>query len=618
MPKIVDPDQLNDATEIVIATGPKTIQLVVAGNLSDAAPGKSSGVTVQAVYSKLKELWKDTAAYNKYKFPMKAIFEAKFELINGWTWADQQTRDLLRDGGWRDTSDNSEFACIISLGTVNAPGSDLAYYQQIAGFDQTTTNFDKTGELNEGVQTWDGAANDYRGFLKVYLRVQGKLYAQGNLLVDQDLAALTYQAYRLPLANATDIKVTQSDAFIDANSPYTGMTLDFLKGSGFTTWANSVVYPAGAVVLDPIRQANGSSNGTWWFTPAGGTSSGTGTADDVGVTDWESYAGEVQIGAEWFAFNRLITGNNGTAEQIYEWAQRELRRTTNINDNGTGAPNQNGFGTVNGNVAVPLLTFLGDTLQTRAGVLITGFDVNDQNRIEFFDITVDGGGLDSESVPVTSTKRTYPFVAAGNIVFSSNLDAEPNPDTLYRMYYTYLQRSGPDTNFAITGAGVGGAHKGTLDSTGGPDLSHILSGQHFLMAGWANADNNGVATADANFSATGGAFTMEDTGRTVVNEAAGPSVTVDWEPFDSAGAVTVNNDAGSPIEGQITATSIAFDFDYDGNVQGGRTPATDASVTVVAQGLGGAEWISGAFTITRATGLSFPVNAPDERNYSNP
>ena len=38
MAKIVDPDQLNQATEVVLDTGAKTIQLLVAGNLNDTAP----------------------------------------------------------------------------------------------------------------------------------------------------------------------------------------------------------------------------------------------------------------------------------------------------------------------------------------------------------------------------------------------------------------------------------------------------------------------------------------------------------------------------------------------------------------------------------------------------
>ena len=55
MAKLVAPDSLNQATEVVINTGAKTIQLLVAGNLADSNPGSTSGVTLQAVYSFLKE-----------------------------------------------------------------------------------------------------------------------------------------------------------------------------------------------------------------------------------------------------------------------------------------------------------------------------------------------------------------------------------------------------------------------------------------------------------------------------------------------------------------------------------------------------------------------------------
>lgn len=42
--------------------------------------------------------------------------------------------------------------------------------------------------------------------------------------------------------------------------------------------------------------------------------------------------------------------------------------------------------------------------------------------------------------------------------------------------------------------------------------------------------------------------------------------------YGLTGAITVNDAAGSPIQGTISGSSIAFTFDYDGNVQGSRTP----------------------------------------------
>ena len=89
--------------------------------------------------------------------------------------------------------------------------------------------------------------------------------------------------------------------------------------------------------------------------------------------------------------------------------------------------------------------------------------------------------------------------------------------------------------------------------------------------------------------------------------------------FGTGSAILVDDNSGTDITGNISgASSVAFDFDYDGNTQGGRTAGTDANVTIVAIGLSGAQYVSAEATITRATGQNFSLVAPLERNYSNP
>ena len=610
MAKIVDPDQLNNGTEIVYDTAALTWQLVVAGNLDDNSPGKSSGATGQAIYSATKDHILASASLRRHRSPFDPVFDASYLSKDGWEPADQQTLDLYRDAGLRVTETNAEYACIIGL--QEAGNTDQLYYQQQAGFTATTTDFDKTGNLNELIQIYDGGANDFRDFLKVFNRIEGKTYAEGNLLVDQDLSALTFIAYRLPLGNGTDPNITNSDAFIDANVPYTGMVISYVQGSGFTTWANSTVYAAGAVVLDPIRQANGSSNGTWWFTVAGGTSSGTGTADDAGVT-WESFSGERQIGDEWYAFNRIIDANAGTDLQVYEWTQRQLRLTTNINDDLVGSPNQDGFGNVNGEVALRLTRFEGG-LKTLPGVFLDNYDANSRATTEFFDITVDGGGLDSESAPLTSTGRQFPFSSAGNIIFSTNAVSETNADTFFDMYFRYTVRK-TETDVSISGAS---GNTATLNSTN-LDFSDIASGDYFELSGFTNSVNNGVMRATGAGTANTVAFEKpREPSATLVDETAGPTINVDYDPFNTDDAVIVNDDTGTPITGQITQTNEPFTFAYDTNTQGGRTAATDAPIVIVGQGLNDSKWVEASFTITRAVGLSFPVNLLDESVYLNP
>jgi hypothetical protein len=614
MAKIVDPDFLSldvDGTptteEVAIVTAAKTIELRVAGSLSDASPGSGSGVTKQCLYSFLKEEWKSNSVLNKFKFPIKAIYEAKFIMQYGWSFANAQTRDLIRDAGWQEI-DGSEYACIISLGS-QYDDTQQANYQQVAGFDQNVTNFDKTGPLDEPIQIYDGGSNDYRDFLKVFLRMWQRTYSDYNLLTEQGYSALTYIAYRLPLSNADDIKNTgTTEAYIDtAVDPYQDMELQYYTGQLFETAA------AQSYVADDVVQDGA---GRWARCTSPGTvvSPGGAWASFGGTSSWEAYPGERQIGANYYAFNRAVQYNGVATEpddsEIYKFCQQRLRKSSNINDD----PETDGYGTVNGEVAVRLCYYVGDTLHSWPGVCFDNFNSNITNDIVLHDITVDGGGLDSEDVPVTSGDQTYPFVAAGTMVFSSNLVNETNADTLYRMYFRNV-RSQSGNDVSISGASGAAA---TINSTALVDFSNLTTNDHFYVSGFlANPANNGLKKATAPGAATSIAYT-DTLGRTQVNESAGDTVTVEEKPFDSVDAIVVNDNGSSPIQGQITQQNISFDFDYDNNVQGGRDSGEDAPVVIVAQGLNDSEWVFAEFTITANTGLSFPINAPDERTYLNP
>lgn len=106
-------------------------------------------------------------------------------------------------------------------------------------------------------------------------------------------------------------------------------------------------------------------------------------------------AGQVRsIGGVNRTFSRIIQGNNATAEQIYTKAQYLLRQNVDINTGGTA-------GAVIGKTAAPLMWFVGETLYVNG--FIDGFNANDINRIVFVD---DG-----------SVARTFPFTAAGSLVF---------------------------------------------------------------------------------------------------------------------------------------------------------------------------------------------------------
>jgi len=517
MTKLFDPDSLHQATEVVINTTAKTIQLLATGNLSAASPAAVNGVTGQAVYSFLKEEWKTDGALNKFKFPLFMYTKTDGVLINGWAWADATTRSLLRDFGWTEGAD--QYAGLASLGDIHND-ADQAYYTQSPAYDAATTEFQFTGELNEAVEI-----TGLTSYIKAFLRVEGKTPAEYDLVREQNLSLLEPVLYKFPFSNAIDINITETDVNIAANAPYTGMKINYLAGTGFTQ-AAAQSYALGAVIRDTA--------GRWAYCSSPGTLNAAGVADytaNGGTGTFVAYDGERQIGANYYAFNRLIDANNATSEEIYNWMQWIVREPTDINANDSPTAGQRSGLTMNGTNAELLGFFVGDNLHTLGGVFIDDFHTNSTNNLTFGAITVDAGGLDPVThVPEASTPIFFPFTAAGTLEFSTNLVNEPNADTRYVMYF---------------------------DNAGG-------------------------------------------------------------NLFDSANAIIVDNNAGTDIDGEVTGASIAWDFDYDGNTQGGRTFGTDALVHVVAQGLNSAQWVEVTYTITRSTGQTINVNANDERNYANP
>ena len=85
--------------------------------------------------------------------------------------------------------------------------------------------------------------------------------------------------------------------------------------------------------------------------------------------------------------------------------------------------------------------------------------------------------------------------------------------------------------------------------------------------------------------------------------------------YGTASAITVNDKDGVAIAGIISGSSVSFTFDYDGNVQGGRTAGTDAAIVLVAGNKGYAKPVVVTGTITRAKGISFDAVAETDRAY---
>ena len=227
---IRDPDSLVRGTDVVIDTSARTIKINAGTNVTSA--GSTGGVSGQALYSFLKEQWKSDNTLNRFRFPMESITNEQFEFLNGWAPADATTRSLIRDAGWVEKDASGvvlkTFMGVVSLGSIGA--TDVPYYSFNGG---APVNATFQGPLNQAVQIYEQGSYDYTNgtaTFTVYVRVQGKTYtASTNTAIGA--STLTYKVNRFPLSNASDTKVSASDATIASDAAYTGITYKTLAAS---------------------------------------------------------------------------------------------------------------------------------------------------------------------------------------------------------------------------------------------------------------------------------------------------------------------------------------------------------------------------------------------------
>ena len=396
MALIIDPDNLTDSvsddasTNVFINTSAKTIQL------NSGVDGLSAdGVTLKCLYSFLKEEWKDDPNSKNlaaFPFPMVPITDEQYELVEGWDFVADSSRYLIRTGGWAVKNNNGvsleEWAGIVSLGSIGT--GDQAYFQQVSG--GSAVDFQLAGPINQAIKVYGDATHgdfDRRGYLKIFCRIYQKTFALTQLS-DIGVTAMTYQVYRFPLANAADSKIKHKDTVVSTEAPYSGMSI---------TWYES--------------------------------------------------AQQRSIGGTNRNFHIIIDGNGGSAEQIYEFVQYQLRQAADIDD---------GSGTQTGKITADMLRFVGDTLYTsllsEGGVFIDDYAATDVNRLVFMDDT--------------GTQRTFPYTAALAINFGDNLKNDASAK-----YWVFFTNDDAGDNL---GYDYGTANAIIVDDATGADMAGLVSG----------------------------------------------------------------------------------------------------------------------------------------------
>lgn len=645
MTTIVDPDFLTDSAvnktaaggpTVFINTANRTIRLNNGQNGTDAnvsgALLDEDGVSLQCLYSFLKQQWKDdprSKSLIAYPFPITAITPEQFEFNYGWKLADDSSRDLIRTGGWREIAEdnstvNREYLGVISLGNIdgdqNQDGGgdqDTVYY---AFFDSATNapkssaiNFSFPGEVNQAINTYINGGTDYRGdILRLFIRQEGKTYDQTDTR-DIGISAgttLPFNVQRFPLVEGTDLDVTVSDAILNSNSN-AGEKYDSADGNGPTIKYSSVNISSST--LGYTKELQG---GPYNFGVIINASNGTG-------------------------------GDNLTKNELYSWVQYRLRDAGNIEDS-AGASKI-------GKLQDELLQFVGPTLKTknvtnvdggltRQGVAISNFNNNDVNNLAFLDNTLNG------------VDRTFPFTANGTISFSDTILSD-SANAKFFVYYDHTRSYGDGTTTVAVqnvGAATGDA---TLDSanilltgfdggaTEATDANPITTGgintaqegdNYIKLSGLTETANNGVILKVIGTTGTATnpvlrVNTLDDVN--LVTSAAQAAGRVLTHPINSPGAVLIDS-AGTAVEGTggVTGTlapanlnsssQFEFTYDYDGNTQKDRVDnggVNDPNIVIRALGLSSGSWVQlTGQVIDRIDNNPYSVVSALERNYSDP
>ena len=196
---------------------------------------------------------------------------------SGWTWADDTTRNMLRDGGWSEYSSGgvlqAQYAGFVGLGSINAGAQP---YYHLSSSD-APTNFPFADQFNVGVKVFGDATHgnfDKRTFAKTFVREYGKKY-KSSILADTGATGTGANKVNFLISNEDDLKIQAADGAM-SGAPYSGITVAYYSAN-------------------QVRSIGGQNRN----------------------------------------FKIIINGNNATLEQIYTKIQYLLRQATDINTGGT-------------------------------------------------------------------------------------------------------------------------------------------------------------------------------------------------------------------------------------------------------------------------------------------
>lgn len=263
----------------------------------------------------------------------------------------------------------------------------------------------------------------------------------------------------------------------------------------------------------------------------------------------------------------------------------------------------------------------GSATSTSIGLTALNYIANRFPLAEASDSKISASDSDiTTTTPYTGMSITYGAITRtiGGVSYNFNILVDGNSGTTQQIY-EFVQYSLRQATDIDDGAGTQvGQLADSLMAFEGDTLKTTIG---VYIDNFQAGDRNNIVFKDT--GGTDRTFPFLATGTLSFNTNLSNDSDAIYRMFFTSGfgtgtAILVDDESGTDISGNIGGNStIAFDFDYDGNTQGGRTAGTDANVTVVAIGLNTAQYVSATATITRATGQNISLVAPLERNYDN-
>jgi hypothetical protein len=559
MALIIDPDLLEDSAA---DDGSQEVYINTATKtikLVVVGNLSTDGVTLKALYSFLKEEWRlDPNSKNlaAFPFPMVPITDESFEIVDGWDFFNDTARYLIRTGGWtvRNTSGNVTQKWAGLIGLGNIESDDQLYFQQITG--NAGTNVQLTGQVNQAVQILrdDDGDGNFAEGSDFDRRSAFKLFVREQAQIYDD-------------ANLVDIGVTSMDSIayrfpIGTSTDLKITHADSVVSSSSPYTGIHVKYFSGSYrrEVDTVGQIR-----NFGIIVDAGTCSGPDGFSSAGTSIFSSSLGIISSSLYTTGTLTIHTGSN--------------KGTYNIS--GTPGP----FG-LNITTTFPVTAHSQSyTIQRATPLTVTAEQIYEKVQWDLrqnFNINAQTGSVVGTHVTGSTADLLLRFV--GDTLECGTLNPA-NPLT-----------GSANGGVIIEGFAAGDTNRLTFRDNGGTNRSYPFVAVLTLQFG-----ANLVADASAKYWVY---FTTLPGGS---------------NDFGESGALIVDDNSGADMAGNVSGqSSIVKTFNYDANVQGGRTPGTDADITVVAIGLQTGQYVRATATIARSTSNSVSLVAPLERNYQNP